>query len=78
MRLLRFTFTFFYIPGKDLTIADTPSRISTHSASIVDEQFCEMTEMFVYTITTNLSATEHFLTKIAKKQDEDEICSQLK
>ena len=75
---MRFTFTISHTPGKDLTIADTLSRAPTHSASIADEQFCQETEMFVNAITTNLPATEQFLTKIAKKQDEDEICSQVK
>ena len=78
MRLMRFTFTISHTPRKDLTIADTLSRAPTHSATIADEQFCQETEMFVNAITTNLPATEQFLTKIAKKQDEDEICSQVK
>ena len=67
IRLMRFTFTISHTPGKDLTIADTLSRAPTHNTSIADEQFCQETEMFVNAITTNLPATEQFLTKIAKK-----------
>ena len=78
MRLMRFTFTISHTPGKDLTIADTLSRAPTHSASVADEQFCQDTEMFVNTITTNLPATPQYLIKIARWQDEDETCSQVK
>ena len=65
-----------HTPGKDLTIADTLSRVPTHSASVADEQFCRDKEMFVNTITTNLPATPLYLIKIARKQDEDETCCQ--
>ena len=76
MRLMRFTFTISHTPGKDLTIADTLSRPPTHSASVADEQFCQDTEMFVNTVTTNLPATAQYLIEITRKQDEDESCSQ--
>ena len=42
MRLIRFTFTISHTPGKDLTIADTP----THGDSVADEQFCQDTEHY--------------------------------
>ena len=61
MRLMRFTFTIYHTPGKDLTIADTLSRAPTYSASVADECFCQDTEMFVNTITTNLPATAQYL-----------------
>ena len=78
MRLMRFTFTISHTPGKHLTIADTLSKAPTHSASVADEHFCQDTEMLVNTITTNLPATAQYLIEIARKQDEDETCSQVK
>ena len=78
MRLMRFTFTISHTPGKDLTIADMLSRAPTFCASKADKQFCQETEMFVNAITTNLPATTQYLSEIARKQDEDESCSQVK
>ena len=78
MRLMRFTFTISHTPGKDLTIADMLSRAPTLCASQADKQFCQETEMFVNAITTNLPATPQYLSAIARKQDEDESCSQAK
>ena len=78
MRLMRFTFAIYHTPGKNLTIADTLSRAPTHNAAATDEQFGQDTEMFVEAITTALPATAKCLTEIVKKQDEDEICTQVK
>lgn len=78
MKLMRFTFTVSHIPGKDLTIADTLSRAPTATASNTDTQLCDDTEMFVSTIMSTLPATEQRLTEIIKKQEEDELCTQLK
>ena len=78
MRLMQFTFSVTHIPGKDLTIADTLSRAPTTEASDADTQFCQDTEMFVNTVMSTLPATECRLTEIRQKQEEDEVCKQLK
>ena len=63
---------------KDLTIADTLSRAPTTEASDADTQFYQDTEMFVNTVMSTLPATECRLTEIRQKQEEDEVCKQLK
>ena len=78
MRLMQFTFSVTHIPGKDLTIADTLSRAPTTEASDADTQFYQDTEMFVNTVMSTLPATECRLTEIRQKQEEDEVCKQLK
>ena len=78
MRLMRYTFTVTHIPGKDLTIADTLSRAPTATASDADTQFYQDTEMFVNTVMSSLPATEKRLAEIMQKQEEDEVCRQLK
>ena len=78
MRLMQFTFTIYHTSGENLTIAETLSRAPTRTATAADEQFCQDTEMFVDTIATDLPATAKCLTEIAKKQDEDDICAQVK
>lgn len=57
------TFIISPTPGKGLPINDTLSGASTLSASVADEQFCQDTEMFVESITTNFPATGQFLTE---------------
>ena len=78
MRLMQFTFSVTHIPGKDLTIADTLSQAPTTEASDADTQFYQDTEIFVHTVMSTLRATECRLTEIRQKQEEDEVCKQLK
>ena len=37
MRLMRFIFMIYHTPGKNLTIADTPSWAPTHNAAATDK-----------------------------------------
>ena len=78
MRFMRFTFTISHTSGKDLTNADMLSRAPTFCTSKAVKQFCQETEMLVNAITSNLPATPQYLSEIARKQDEDESCSQAK
>ena len=75
---MQFTFSVTHIPGKDLTIADTLSQAPITEASDADTQFSQDTEMFVNTVMSTLPATECRLTEIRQKQEEDEVCKQLK
>ena len=78
MRLMRFTFTISHVPGKDLTIADTLSRAPLATASDADVQFSQDTDMFVNTLMSCLPTTEKRLAEVKQKQQEDEVCQQLK
>ena len=75
---MQFTFSVTHIPGKDLTIADALSRAPTTEAFDADTQFCQDTEIFVNTVMSTLPATKCRLTEIRQKQEEDEVCKQLK
>lgn len=70
MQLMRFTFT--------VTIADMLSRAPSEMPSDANTHFNQDTEMFVATVMSCLPATEKKLTEITQKQEEDEVCKQLK
>ena len=78
MRLMRFTFTISHVPGKDLTIADTLSRAPTATASDTDISFCQDTDMFVNTVMSCLPTTDRRFKEVRQKQDEDEVCQQIR
>jgi len=78
MRLMHFTFTISHVPGKDLTIADTLSHALSTTVSHADVQFSQDTEMFVNTVMSCLPTAEKRLAEVKQKQQEDEVCQQLK
>jgi hypothetical protein len=78
MRLLRFQFTISHVPGKEFYIADTLSRAPASSYSSSDEQFYHKTDMFVRLVTESLPISEERLRQIAKLQEKDPVCQQLK
>ena len=78
MQLMRFTFTVLHTPGKDHTIADMLSCAPSATSSDADTHFNQDTAMFVATVMSCLPATEKWLTEITQKQEEDEVCKQLK
>ena len=78
MQLIRFIFTILHTPGKDPTIAATLSCALSAMPSDADTHFNQDTEMFIATVMSCLPATEIWLTEITQKQEEDEVCKQLK
>ena len=64
-----------HTPGKDLTITKTLLRASTTTTSHANTQDIAM---FVNTALSCLPATEKWLIEITQKQEEDEVCKQLK
>ena len=74
---MRFMYSITYIPGKNLTVADTLSRAPVSMSSASDELRAEA-ETLVRAVMQGLPATEQRLEEIRQAQDEDEICQRLK
>ena len=74
MRLMRFLYSITYIPGKNLTVADTLSRAPVLMSSASDDEVRAEVETFVRAVMQSLPATEQRLEEIRQAQDEDEIC----
>ena len=79
MRLMRYSYKIVYVPGKDLTSADTLSRAPLHRSLTKDEKrLNEDLNLYVSHIVECLPTTERRLQEIRLHQDEDEVCSKLK
>ena len=77
MRLMRFSYTISYVPGKQLVVADALSRAPSSSSTPSDDKFQAEVEMFVNAVIQNVPATEKRLKEIQKAQEADEICQKL-
>ena len=77
MRLMRFSYTISYVPGKQLVVADALSRAPSSSSTPSDDEFQAEVEMFVNAVIQNVPATEKRLKEIQKAQEADEICQKL-
>ena len=75
MRLLRFDFTIFHVPGKEHTTADALSRAPSKSTSRVKQE--EEIELYVENILLQLPALDKRLDEIATAQKEHPICKKL-
>lgn len=78
MRMIRFSYKIFHLPGKSLVTADALSRVPV---SVPDEQdhFMELeTPLNVKSVTEGFPASDQKLKEIREKQDQDEICSRVK
>ena len=78
MRLMRFTYSIMYVPGKNLTVADTLSRAPVSISCAEDDELRTEVETFVHVVMQNLPATEQRLEEIHQAQEEDKICQRLK
>ena len=77
LRLMRFSFSMSHVPGKELVLADTLSRVPVSNASMDDKQFQQEVEVFVDSIIHQLPASEQGLHNIMEHQHADETCQQL-
>ena len=77
LRLLRFHFMIFHIPGKQLTTADTLSQAPLQNLTPTDTQLKEDCDAYVAFKVSNFPATESRLGKIREALKQDEICQQL-
>ena len=76
MRLMRFSYTISYVPGKKL-VADALSRAPVSSSTHTGDEFQAEVEMFANTVVQSVPATEKRLKEIQKAQEADEICQKL-
>ena len=77
MRLMRFSYTISYVPGKQLVIADALSRAPLSSSTPSDDDFQAEVEMFVNAVIQSVPATEQRLKEIQEAQEADEIFQKL-
>ena len=73
---MRFTYTIFYVPGKQLTIADALSRAPV-TPSTDDDKFCAEIDTYVNLTIQNIPTTQSRLKAIKAAQAEDEVCQKL-
>lgn len=77
MRLMRFNYDIFHIPGKELYTPDTLSRSPVADSSNVDNSLAEETACFVELIVDSLPASSVRLAEIRSELRSDPICSKL-
>ena len=77
MRMMRFHFSIYHVPGKHLIIADMLSRAPLNEHRDSDHMFTEETDAFVNLTLQSLPATESRLEEIRKQQEQDEACELL-
>ena len=75
LRMGRFNYTVFHVPGKLLEAADALSRAPSPSTA---SQLQEEVEWFVDTVTSMLPASKHRLQEFRIAQDKDSTCLQAK
>ena len=77
MRMMRFNFSIYHVPGKNLTIADTLSRAPCSSLTKDDNLLQDETDAYIQVMIQTLPATENRLEEIKRRQEEDEVCKQI-
>ena len=78
MRMMKYTYSIFHVPGKNLVIADALSRApAQQQTSDVDEWNGEV-DAYVRAIFNSLPATDKRLLQIQAAQEEDPTCILLK
>ena len=78
LRLMRFSVTVQYVPGKHQLTADALSRSPTESPREKDEQFVDDLESFAAQTVLILTATTQLLSQIREAQIADEECAQIR
>lgn len=77
MRLMRYSYSVVYVPGKSLIVADALSRSPIEQCS-EKEELCLELENYVNFITSSLPVKNAYLEKILEAQQHDKICQILK
>ena len=75
LRLMRYRYKVIHIAGKEMYTADTLSRAT---GNIAARSLRADVEAFVYSIMSNLPATEHRLEEIREAQHDDEVCAKIR
>jgi len=77
MRMMRFQFSIYHVPGKSLIVADMLSRAPLDGVTDSDRTLREDADAFVNLTVQSLPATEHRLENIRQHQQQDEECQLL-
>ena len=74
LRMLRYSFSIFHVPGKSIAVADTLSRAPSAEPTPADEEFQRDIASYVSSILSHIPATERRVAKIKQHQHQDEVC----
>lgn len=77
MRLLRFSYSVVYVPGKELIIADALSRSPRKTGSSADNDLESMADSYIRFVVNSLPVKDYYLEKIRIEQQNDPICQQI-
>jgi len=77
IRMQRFRFSIYHVPGKSLIVADMLSRAPLDGVTDSDRILQEDADAFVNLTVQSLPATEHRLEDIRQHQQQDEECQLL-
>ena len=76
IRMMRYSFEIFYIPGKQLVAADALSRKPLHYDE--KDELEEETTAYVRFVTENIPLTDVYLKKVLREQRIDPVCMALR
>lgn len=76
MRLMRYSYTISYTPGKSLTTADTLSRAPlTNGVVQADNDLMEDTNIYVDSLMDNLPTSDKYLSELREQLCADSVCA---
>ncbi|XP_018405250.1 PREDICTED: uncharacterized protein K02A2.6-like [Cyphomyrmex costatus] len=78
MRLMRYTYSVVYVPGKQLVLADSLSRNPSKNKEKREVDISEDLDVYINFIVDNLPATKDILERIRTQQETDYVCLRLK
>ena len=78
MRMMKYTYSIFHVPGKNLVIADALSRAPSQQQTVEDKELNREVDIYVKAIFNNLPASDTRIKQIQTSQDKDPTCLLLK
>lgn len=78
LRLLRFSFSIYHVPGKEVVVADALSRQPISAPDTLDQIIQSEAETFQSAFMQSLPASDERLKEIKTLQDADAVSSQVK
>ena len=78
LRLMRFSYSIYHVPGAELCTADTLSRAPVESTGTLEMESEKEVNAFVNAIIEHLPASEEKLQEILQKQEKDPTCHKIK
>ena len=78
MRMMKYTYTIFNVPGKNLVMADVLSRAPAQQQTADDDEWNSEVDAYVRAIFNSLPATDKRIQQIQASQEKDPTCILLK